>query len=98
MTQDQNGVEQATLGRRFCKKCLLRDLPEAEYFKTMYEYIANLDPDIKAEPDVYEERLALCRDCEELLSGMCRLCGCYVEMRAAVRKNYCPGVGAGKRW
>ena len=78
--------------QRICKKCLLREMQEGEYFKNMYEYIAQLDPDIKADTALYEERLAACKACEHLMNGMCRVCGCFVEMRAAVKKNYCPGV------
>lgn len=78
--------------RRVCKKCLLRDTQEGEYFKNMYEYIALLDPEIKADAELYEERLAACKACGHLLNGMCRVCGCFVEMRAAVRKNYCPAA------
>ena len=29
---------------RICKKCLLREMSEADTYKTMYEYIANLNP------------------------------------------------------
>lgn len=32
---------------RICKKCLLREMSEADTYKTMYEYIANLNPDDK---------------------------------------------------
>ncbi len=78
--------------RRICKKCLLRDMEEGEYFKNMYEYIALLDPEIKADAELYEERLAACKACGHLMNGMCRVCGCFVEMRAAVRKNYCPAA------
>ncbi len=86
----QNDV--AGTPQRICKKCLLREMQEGEYFKNMYEYIAQLDPDIKADTALYEERLAACKACEHLMNGMCRVCGCFVEMRAAVKKNYCPGV------
>ena len=27
---------------------------------------------------------------EELKEGMCRSCGCYVELRAVMKKNRCP--------
>lgn len=83
-------------GKRFCRKCLTRDLANETYFQNMYEYIENLDEDIKATDDLYQERLSLCRQCENLLDGMCRICGCFVEMRAAVKKNYCPAVH--KKW
>ncbi len=82
--------------RRVCKKCLLRDMKEGEYFKNMYEYIDSLDPEIKTPGEQYEERLAACRECGLLMNGMCRVCGCFVEMRAAVVKNRCPGPE--KRW
>lgn len=76
--------------KRICKKCLLKDMPEGEYFKNMYEYIAGIDPDLKADDTLYEKRLNTCRECDKLLNGMCRICGCFVEMRAAMKKNYCP--------
>lgn len=78
--------------KRFCKKCLTRDMAgQEEYFRNLKEYIANLDRDVKAEDELYESRLAVCQECDLLLEGMCRTCGCYVELRAAVRKNSCPG-------
>lgn len=76
---------------RRCKRCLMRDMTDQEaYFQTLREYIENLDIDIKAPDPLYEDRLAVCRECELLLAGMCRSCGCYVELRAAVKKNCCP--------
>jgi len=76
---------------RFCRKCLTRDMVgQEEYFENLQEYIRNLDAEIKAAPQLYEERLALCKECDLLFQGMCRTCGCYVELRAAVVKNKCP--------
>lgn len=84
-------MEQENGKLRQCKRCLLRDMADREeYFRSLREYIENLDIDIKAPDSLYEERLACCRKCEMLLSGMCRSCGCYVELRAAVVKNRCP--------
>jgi hypothetical protein len=76
--------------RRFCRKCLLRDLDQNEYFKSLQEYIRGLDADLKVCEEVYEARLASCRECEKLTQGMCRVCGCYVELRAVMKKNDCP--------
>ena len=45
---------------RICKKCLLREMSEADTYKTMYEYIANLNPDDKTPDQEYETRL--CRN------------------------------------
>lgn len=81
--------------RRFCRKCLIRDMEGREdYLRSLREYIDNLDVDIKSPPKLYEDRLAVCRECDLLLEGMCRSCGCYVELRAAVEKNSCPW----KKW
>ncbi|MDY3745248.1 MAG: DUF6171 family protein [Lachnospiraceae bacterium] len=33
-----------------------------------------------------------CRQCDRLLNGMCRICGCFVEMRAAIKVKSCPDV------
>lgn len=88
-------MEQKTGNQRYCRKCLTRDmLGKEEYFRSLREYIANLDPDIKADDALYEERLAVCKECDLLLDGMCRICGCYVELRAVVAKNICPR----KKW
>ena len=76
---------------RICKKCLLREMSEADTYKTMYEYIANLNPDDKTPDQEYETRLSQCKTCDHLLSGMCRI-GCYVEMRAAIIHRHCPDI------
>lgn len=88
-------MEQKGENRRFCRKCLIRDMTDQEeYFRSLREYIENLDVDVKVPEALYEERLAVCRQCDLLFEGMCRSCGCYVELRAAVKKNVCPW----KRW
>lgn len=80
---------------RTCKRCLTRELADqAKEFQNIRDYIDNLDVDIKSTDVLYEERLSICKECDMLLAGMCRKCGCYVELRAAVTKNYCPG----KKW
>ncbi len=79
-----------------CRKCLIRDIPEAEFYKNMYVYIANIPEDEKTPAEEYARRLNECRQCESLLNGMCRVCGCFVEMRAAAAIRHCPGVE--KRW
>ena len=76
--------------KRFCRKCLIRELGMDEYFRNLQDYIRNLDPDLKVPDEVYEERLAKCKECAQLTQGLCRVCGCYVELRAAMKKNSCP--------
>lgn len=65
-------------------------MDQEEYFRNLHAYVANLDSDIKVSRPVYEERLLYCKNCDLLLDGMCRACGCFVELRAALRKNACP--------
>ncbi len=86
---DGDGREQREQG--LCRRCLTRDLiGQEEYFRNLHDYIAGLDTDIRAPSELYEERLLLCRGCDMLFQGMCRSCGCYVELRAAVARNACP--------
>lgn len=72
-----------------CFKCLLKELSEDDYYKNVYEYIASLDESVKTPDEVYEARLAICLSCKHLINGMCGLCGCFVEVRAAKKNNYC---------
>ena len=56
------------------------------------EYVALLDDAIRTPEGEYQARLTICQACPELLNGTCRLCGCYVETRAAKRVQGCPMV------
>ncbi len=77
--------------RRVCKRCLTRDMvDQAAYFQNMYDYIDNLDEESKVDQPLYEKRLAVCKKCDLLIDGMCRACGCYVELKAVMKKNGCP--------
>ncbi|WP_442871692.1 DUF6171 family protein [Anaerocolumna sp. MB42-C2] len=46
--------------------------------------------DIRTPEETYKYRLEQCKKCQYLLNGLCRLCGCFVEIRTAVITNYCP--------
>ncbi len=87
---------QENSNNKYCRKCLLKDMPENVYFKNLYDYIENLSEDIKAETREYERRLNACRKCDNLLNGMCRICGCFIELRAVIAKNRCPDMD--KKW
>ncbi|NBJ94986.1 DUF6171 family protein [Parablautia muri] len=76
--------------KRICRKCLTRDMDRSAYFENLHSYIANLDEDLKVDQPLYEWRLSLCKQCELLWDGMCRGCGCFVELRAVMKKNNCP--------
>ena len=83
-------MEEKREGRKPCLKCLLRELDERAYMEKLHRYIELLDVDVKAPKGLYEDRLAVCKICDYLEEGTCQACGCYVELRAAVRKNRCP--------
>ena len=77
----------------FCRRCLLEDMPdEAALIQNIRELIELLPAEKRAAEDVRLERLALCRQCDRLQNGMCVLCGCYVELRAAKKHMQCPAV------
>lgn len=92
MQEQQNQAAE----KRICRRCLTKEMPDAQYYQNMYDYINNLDKEIKTPESTYLQRLASCKECTHLLNGMCRICGCFVEMRAAVNKNCCPAIH--KKW
>ena len=73
-----------------CKKCLLLEAGEKAAYKTVTDYLDTLDDELKADKALCDKRLALCRACDYLIAGMCRQCGCYVEIRAALKDKSCP--------
>jgi len=78
-----------------CKQCLLRDMQgkEADYYQSVLKYRKTLDVNHGVEDLIYEERLSACTKCDALVNGVCKHCGCFVEMRAALQKNKCPNPG-----
>lgn len=85
-------MELTNEAQRICKKCLLKDMPQAEYFQNLYDYIEHLDEDIKTSDSLYARRLDQCRECDNLQRGMCKICGCFVELRAVIKVNHCPAA------
>ena len=81
----------------FCRRCLLQEFAEGKkLYELIRDYIEAIPAEQRAAEAVYAERLAACRECDWLLNGMCRQCGCYVEVRAAKAGQRCPDVTA--RW
>jgi len=80
---------------RRCKRCLLRELAgQRKEYETVQRYVEDLAPEKRAAQATRETRLRKCKACEKLLDGMCRACGCYVELRAAIKEQECPD----ERW
>ena len=72
-----------------CKKCLLLEAGEEAAFKTVSDYLSTVDPALLADDDTRLSRLEICKNCEDLISGMCLKCGCYVEIRASLKDKAC---------
>lgn len=77
--------------KKICKRCLLRDLSEQDR-ANIEKYKAAITERVNEQ--VYEARLAACKSCEQLNSGTCNACGCYVELRALGELSKCPH----KKW
>ena len=73
-------------------RCLLFEAGQADMARNVAEYVASLDESVRTPEEEYRARLSLCQECAELMNGTCRLCGCYVETRAAKRVQGCPMV------
>ena len=58
----------------FCKRFLLQDLAEKDQYQNIFDLITLLDPDLRPNPAEYDLRLDACRSCDQLISGMCRVC------------------------
>ncbi len=80
-----------------CKKCLLLEAGERVTYDEIMAYVKALDKALLCDENTYKTRLAKCRACDNLLSGMCVKCGCYVEVRAYLANSDCPDAD-NKRW
>lgn len=80
-----------------CKRCLLLESAEGAMLESIKERVEKLSPEERVSQELYEERLSQCKLCDNLISGMCLKCGCYVEFRAAFKNKRCPDP-AGRKW
>ncbi len=80
-----------------CKRCLLRESAEADIFESIKVRIDKLSDEDKCEKSIYNQRLECCRNCDNLISGVCVKCGCYVEFRAAFKNQKCPDA-LSRKW
>lgn len=79
-------------GKPVCKRCLLFEVDPDGLYKKVSDLIEIMPEDVKATAEEYKRRLDICRACSCLENGICRECGCFVELRAAAQKNYCPNA------
>ena len=78
---------------QICKKCLLREMAEADA-KMIEKYKEAIKKEDQVSESEYERRLSVCKTCDLLNAGTCGACGCYVELRAAAAVSKCPH----KKW
>lgn len=73
-----------------CKRCLLYEAGEKKTYQNIQDYISTISDELKVSSEVYSQRLEQCKSCDNLISGMCLKCGCYVEVRAVLKDKRCP--------
>ena len=73
-----------------CKRCLLAQIDPQGVAESVRRRIAALPEEEKTDPAEYQQRLAHCTACDMLTDGLCGICGCYVELRAAKSALHCP--------
>ena len=79
----------------FCRRCMIPDfIKDKDGF--LEQSLERIDVEEKVSESSYEERLHLCNVCGEYINGICRQCGCFVAVRAAYKRNSCPGIE--KKW
>ena len=75
---------------KLCTRCLLKDFDKEQYEAIVTNGLSSLPKEDLTGSDITEKRLAVCRDCDKLNQGTCLACGCFVEIRASLKKGKCP--------
>ena len=77
-------------------RCLIAEMPDEKALaRVIRERTAQIPEAERCPPDLYRQRLDVCRACGKLNRGTCALCGCYVEIRAARGRMRCPDMPPG---
>ncbi|MBQ8921231.1 MAG: hypothetical protein IJ060_03600 [Oscillospiraceae bacterium] len=72
-----------------CKKCLLAELAATDFTEHLLAYIRSVPEESRVDEATYQRRLAQCRACGSLVSGICTQCGCFAELRALRPEQRC---------
>jgi hypothetical protein len=72
-------------------------IDESSLREYLDNYAATLPAEMRAPEAEYVKRLTLCDECGYRIQFTCTLCGCYVQARAAKKRQKCPIPGA-PRW
>lgn len=82
--------------KKICRRCLLDELDYDETYEDIKRYIKEFPQKKRVSEEIYSERLSICKACAELENGICRKCGCFVELRALKTGMYC--ASEDKKW
>ena len=85
-----DGIIYMEESERYCRKCELAKQYGGGLEEYLLRYLAQLTPEELAEDVTYARRLACCGQCTWYSEHMCRACGCYVQLSAAVKGQNCP--------
>lgn len=75
---------------KICRRCLLSDISKEQYEALIVNGLKALPQEDLVDESSCSKRLEICRECEKLNEGTCLACGCFVEIRAALKKGRCP--------
>lgn len=75
---------------RHCFRCFLEEIDPEAYRRDIKYILDRMEPAEKTSETEYRRRLEVCRNCSYLSMAVCDACGCYVELRAAIRDGRCP--------
>ncbi|MCQ2482966.1 MAG: DUF6171 family protein [Clostridia bacterium] len=78
------------MNQRPCKKCLLSEISSKDYHEIVENGLNNLKAKDLTDDTNRLKRLSICKECDKLNTGTCFACGCYVEIRAALKSGKCP--------
>ena len=56
-----------------CKRCLLREMANEDMYHRIQRTIDAIPPKLRCSKGEYDARLELCKECEKLIGGMCRV-------------------------
>lgn len=74
---------------KVCRICQ-KELSELEYGHLIRTHISQIPEEERASEEAYLKRLALCDVCRWQRNEMCRMCGCFVRVKASRKTAACP--------
>ena len=75
---------------KICTRCLLKDFSKEQFEAIVINGLASLPKEDLVDNAESNRRLDVCKDCGKLNQGTCLACGCFIEIRAPLKKGTCP--------